>query len=104
MLGQRHTLELFVRRGCHLCDAARQALAPLVQRPDVRYVEHDIDDPATDPLLRALYDTAVPVLHVDGTQVAAGRVERQMVEAHLAAADRRTSPIHSEVDEGSGPS
>lgn len=81
-----HRLTLFVRRGCHLCDAALQALADLADRPDVRLELRDIDDPSTDPLFRALYDGMVPVLHLNDVQIAAGRVDRQMVEQSLATA------------------
>lgn len=76
MLG---VLELFTRRGCHLCTAAEQILRQIAAEARVELILRDIDSPETDSLLRAHYDHAVPVVHVNGRQVAAGRVEREVV-------------------------
>jgi rSAM/selenodomain-associated transferase 1 len=76
-------VRLFTRDGCHLCTAARQVIEPVVMRWNARLTEHDIDSPATDALLRAHYDHAVPVVHVNGWEVGRHRVEAEAVERAL---------------------
>ena len=53
---------LYSRRGCHLCDDARDAL----EAAGLAFREVDID---TDPALRAEYGTTVPVVEVGGVPV-----------------------------------
>lgn len=75
---------LYVRRGCHLCEAAEQVAAGVAGRFGAVFERRDIDGPRTDAVLRAHYDTAVPVLHVDGVEVARGRIDEGVVEGQLA--------------------
>lgn len=75
---------LYVRRGCHLCEAAEQVSAGVSGRLGAVFERRDIDDPGTDAVLRAHYDTAVPVLHVDGVEVARGRIDEGLLEGQLA--------------------
>jgi glycosyltransferase A (GT-A) superfamily protein (DUF2064 family) len=76
-------LTLFIRRDCHLCDAAEQLVRPISQRCGVRLDLADIDDPATPDLLRAHYDRAVPVLHLNGREIARQRIDPETVERCL---------------------
>lgn len=75
---------LYTRRECHLCAAARQVIAPVVSRFGVSLLEKDVDSPETDPLLRAHYDHAVPVLHVNDIEIARHRIEPATLEQALA--------------------
>jgi glutaredoxin len=50
---------LYTRRGCHLCDVARQVL----ERHGIFPACVDIDE---DPQLREKFDTCVPVVEIGG--------------------------------------
>lgn len=69
---------LYTRAGCHLCEAAEAVIAELAPgRADVRIV--DIDG---DPQLRDRYTVRVPVVEVDGVEVAEYEVDpRALAEA-----------------------
>lgn len=71
------------RSGCHLCDVAEDALARVIGRfsaqyPDVGYqIERlDVDQ---DPELLAKYSDEVPVLLLNGRQLAFWRIEEDRV-------------------------
>ena len=63
---------LYTREGCHLCDAAKAAILPIVKEMDGRLREVDIDG---DPALRARYNDDVPVIFIGGREVARHRVD-----------------------------
>lgn len=82
---------VLTRRGCHLCADMEQVVARVVGtgrgsaglRPArVRLVDLD-EAGAQDPGLLERYDTLVPVLLVDGVEVARWRVEEPAVRAAL---------------------
>lgn len=73
-------ITVYVRKDCHLCSAALQVVGPVAQRWNIPVEIKDIDDPATDTLLRALYDHAVPVVHLNGREVARHRIEPPQLE------------------------
>lgn len=77
----RPGFRLFVRRECHLCESARQVIEPVAARLGVPLELSDVDDPTTDPLLRALYDHHVPVLHYGAREIGRYRFEAGEVEA-----------------------
>lgn len=81
-------IELLTRRGCHLCDLARQVVAAVAREQDVGWVERDVD---ADEGLLAAYGEEVPVVLVDGVQHSYFTVDA----AALAAALRpgRTGPL-----------
>jgi len=62
-----HVVVLYTRQECHLCDVAEQMLIEHGLRPTIV----DID---ADPLLRARFDTCVPVVEIDGKIRFRGRV------------------------------
>lgn len=70
---------LYGRRGCHLCEAAEDAVAVVV--PDAVVVAID-----GRPDLERAFGQRVPVLEVDGEIVAEGRIDESAVRAVL---DRR---------------
>jgi hypothetical protein len=58
-------LQLLVREGCHLCEAAAGAVAPVAAEAGLTVVPVDVD---ADPELRAEYGDRVPVLLLDGRE------------------------------------
>lgn len=67
---------LYTRRGCHLCEAAWDVLAPLGPALAAEIVPCDVD---ADPALTTLYGDRVPVLVVDGAVVLEGRFDERDV-------------------------
>lgn len=77
------------RSGCHLCDVAEDALARVIGRfsaeyPNVGYqVERlDVDQ---DPELLAKHSEEVPVLLLNGRQLAFWRIDEQRVFTAMEA-------------------
>ena len=68
---------VYSRVGCHLCEEAIALLA----RYGLQATEVDID---ADPELRALYNTYVPVVEIDGIVRFRGRVDPVLLERLLA--------------------
>lgn len=72
---------LYTRAGCHLCEAAEAAIAALAPgRAQVRIVDIDID---TDAQLRDRYTIRVPVVEVDGVEIAEYEVDPRVLAAAL---------------------
>jgi glutaredoxin len=69
-------VELITRRGCHLCDEARELLESLGVEPELR----DVDQ---DGRLFADYDFRVPVVLVDGRVVGEGRLSKEALSRAL---------------------
>ncbi len=67
---------MVTRGGCHLCDEALSALRALGVEPELR----DVD---ADRALYRLYDWRVPVVMVDGSVVAEGRIDQDAVRKAL---------------------
>lgn len=76
-------VDLFGRRGCHLCDEAKAALARIGTELPHRVVVTDVD---TDFALRERYGLLVPVVLVDGARASELRLDEASVRAHLHAA------------------
>ena len=60
-----HTVLLYGKPGCHLCEDARSLLARLQRSYRIEIEEVDI---TTDPALFRRYDIRIPVIVIDGTQ------------------------------------
>jgi len=63
---------IYSRPGCHLCEEAKQQIAPLLAEFGARLTEINIDD---DPELRARYDYDVPVIFLGARKAAKHRVD-----------------------------
>ena len=72
-------IELFTRKGCHLCDDAYEMLTRNGFVPELI----DID---ADPELIAMYGTCVPVVVVDGRERFRGRINEVLLR-RLTCAD-----------------
>jgi glutaredoxin len=63
---------LYTRPGCHLCEEAKLAIAPLLREFGVTLREVDIDN---DPALRQHYGLEVPVIFIGARKAAKHRVD-----------------------------
>jgi glutaredoxin len=82
--GGRPEVVVYTREGCGLCRRAEELVAREARRAEVRAV--DID---TDPQLQRRYTVRVPVVTVDGEEVAElevapGEVRRAVARARRA--------------------
>ncbi|MBW3576830.1 MAG: glutaredoxin family protein [Actinobacteria bacterium] len=80
---RRVTVEVYTREGCRLCEEAEDRAAAEARGAIVRLI--DIDQ---DPELQARYDIRVPVVVVDGREVAEGRLEPGVVRQAIRHARR----------------
>jgi glutaredoxin len=80
--GPAHTITLFSRPGCHLCDEARAVIARVAADLGVPWQERDITRSQDD--LRE-YGEMIPVTLIDGVQHDFWRVSEQRLRAALAA-------------------
>ncbi len=74
---------LYSRPGCHLCEEAKAAIAPLLREFGAALREVNIDE---DPVLRERYDWDIPVIFIGRHKAAKHRVDlaqfrRQLEEA-----------------------
>jgi glutaredoxin len=60
-----HTVTLYTRRGCHLCEVAKAIIDEVRAEQPFELVVIDVD---RDPALRARYTDDVPVIAVDGRE------------------------------------
>lgn len=73
------TIRLFARRSCHLCDEARALIAAHARPGDV-VEEVDVD---ADPALVDAYVVRVPVVEVDGVEIAQYHLDAHALQAAL---------------------
>jgi glutaredoxin len=74
---------MYMREGCHLCDEAKSAMAPVLAALGARLQEVDIDD---DPALRARYSNDVPVIFIGSQFFTQHRVDLARLRRHLETA------------------
>jgi glutaredoxin len=77
---------LYTRPGCHLCEEAKEQIAPLLRRAGATLREVNID---ADPTLRQRYDWDVPVIFLGARKVAKHRVDLEQFRRQLEEAGRR---------------
>lgn len=75
-------LTLYTRPGCHLCDEMKAVIAALHRQRAFVLTEIDI---STDASLERRYGHDIPVLLLNGTEVARHRVEAQELDRMLRA-------------------
>ena len=74
------TITLYTRAGCHLCENAEQVIAQVAAgRARVELV--DID---ADPALTDRYTVRVPVVAVDGVEIAEYELDPRTLDAALS--------------------
>jgi glutaredoxin len=79
-VGARVTL--YSRRGCHLCDTAREVVVRVCEELGESWVEVDID---SDGDLADRFGEEVPVTFVDGAQHDFWRVDEARLRAALTS-------------------
>ena len=65
---------LYTRKGCHLCDTAKEHLQRARRHADFDLHEIDID---REPRLRSLYNEEVPVITINGKKAFKYHVDEQ---------------------------
>lgn len=75
-------IELISRQRCHLCEEAEKLLAQLQSEQSFTYQVLDVD---SDPSLHLYYTHRVPVLRIDGREVAELVFSVEKVRALLRA-------------------
>ena len=68
-----HSVVVYSRKGCHLCDVVKETLTQLQGGADFQWSEVDID---TDPYLRQNYNDEVPVVFIDGRKAFKYRMDK----------------------------
>lgn len=74
-------MQLITKQNCHLCDDARLVVANVCSEFNEEFEELDVVD---HPNLAAVHFEFLPVLLVDGVQVAIWRVEPQTLKTALS--------------------
>jgi glutaredoxin len=71
---------LYTRPGCHLCEQAKSAIAPLLRDFRATLHEVNIDD---DPVLKERYSWDIPVIFVGQKKAAKHRVDIEQFRRQL---------------------
>src|SRR5271168_3841693 len=79
-LAARRDITLYLREGCHLCEEAKSAMAPVLKALGASLHEVDIDD---DPILLARYTNDVPVIFIGPHFFAQHRIDPARLRRHL---------------------
>lgn len=75
-----HVVRLYARRGCHLCDDARAVI--LGEQDRTAFVFEEVDVTANDEL-ELEYGVRIPVVEIDGAEVAEIRLDPTDLAAAL---------------------
>jgi glutaredoxin len=73
-------ITLYTRDGCHLCDAAKAAITPLLTEFGATLRVVDIDD---NPVLRECYTNDVPVIFLGPNRIAQHRLDAAELRRRL---------------------
>jgi hypothetical protein len=68
--------------GCHLCHDMAVVVRPVFEAAGIAFVERDVRD---DPETLRLYRLVIPVLLLDGAELARTRITAAELRARLAA-------------------
>lgn len=77
---------IYTRVGCHLCEEAKTAIAPLLREFHASLREIDIGD---DPTLKQRFGCDLPVLYINKRKSAKHRVNLQQFRRQLQDAGSR---------------
>ncbi len=77
---------LFSRPGCHLCEEAKSAIAPLLREFGAVLREINIDE---DPVLKERHGWDIPVIFIGKHKVAKHRVELAQFRRQLEEAESK---------------
>lgn len=74
-------VRLYTKPGCHLCDAVEQVIVKVRQRQAFDFARFNILD---DPAVFGRYKHDIPVVTVDGREIARHRMTAAQLESALA--------------------
>lgn len=75
-------LVMYSRPGCHLCEVAKEAVAPLLRRYGVILEERNVED---DPAWERSFGNSIPVGVIDSRKVFKFRVDVPALERAIRA-------------------
>ncbi|XJZ26883.1 glutaredoxin family protein [Bacillota bacterium Lsc_1132] len=78
--GTMHHITLYTRHGCHLCERAKQDIIELKKKIHFSFEEKDIEQ--SDELTER-YGLMIPVVQIDGEEVAHGIVNKFDISKRL---------------------
>jgi hypothetical protein len=84
-------VRLLSRNDCHLCDVAKGRIRAAGRRVPFRLEVVDID---SDPELTARYSERIPVVHVNGEEMFAFRVNERVLVRKLKSLSARPRRSH----------
>ena len=84
-LASPRDVTIYSRPGCHLCEEAKQQIAPLLKEFDATLTEINIDQV---PDLRARYDYDVPVIFLGARKIAKHRIDTAQFRRQLRDAGK----------------
>lgn len=84
--GGPRDITLYSRPGCHLCEEAKAAIAPLLREFDAVLREVNIDE---DAILKERYGWEIPVIFIGAHKAAKHRVDLSQFRRQLEEAARR---------------
>jgi glutaredoxin len=70
---EKLTVTLFTRKGCHLCEKAKEVIAELQRSEDFHYEECDIE---TKDEWTENYGLMIPVVLINGKEVQYGQIDK----------------------------
>lgn len=76
--GPARVVTVYTRQGCHLCEEAEAVVRRVARGHEVRLV--DID---ADPAITERYTVRVPVVEVDGVEIAEFQIDPATLKAAL---------------------
>lgn len=76
------TITLFTRENCHLCKTAQAAIERVRRQAGFEFIVIDIDEPEHETWLER-YDQHVPVVWMDGVEIARHRLEASVLQKAL---------------------
>jgi glutaredoxin len=79
-------LTMYTRPGCHLCDKARKAIAPILREFRVALREVNIEN---DEVLEQRYGLDIPVILIGSRKVAKHRVDVEQLRRQLLECQSR---------------
>jgi glutaredoxin len=77
---------LYTRPGCHLCDEAKAAIAPILREVGAVLREVNVDE---DPILKERFGWDVPVIFIGQHKAAKHRVDLEQFRKQLQDAEAR---------------
>ena len=81
-----HSVVVYSRKGCHLCDVLKETLTKLQSAADFEWRDVDID---TDPDLVQRFNDEIPVVFINGRKAFKYRMTRDQFLQTLSAQPSR---------------